>query len=259
MKTTLIDLDRIPTLDELRAFFKENDWSAAVISEPSERSSDENEGIAYIKKLIDEHVEPVSRENGLPKPSACYGKNNPLIALRNNTEDLVASEVYRLIEDNEEAAGNILEQFDFTVPDIDKKADDFLHNAVQTLLDVMDYETASEIVKKHPAHEDFSSLPNNHAKQDFNRQYYKTRTKHPVVSYEELAERDEAALNADSNKAIENASDRQAATHEFWKTLTEEDKKLLLYRMQGKTYEEIAPLIGLKSHTAVIKRRRKLQ
>lgn len=105
-----------------------------------------------------EQVEPVFRENGLFKPSARYGKNNPLITLCGNTEELVASGVYELIEDNEEARSKILEQVDFTDPDTDKRSEDFLHNADQTPLDVMDCETVSKVVEKYPAQDDFSNL-----------------------------------------------------------------------------------------------------
>ncbi len=39
----------------------------------------------------------------------------------------------------------ILSQFDFTDPDLDKKVDAFLHNAMDTMLNVMDYEQMVEI------------------------------------------------------------------------------------------------------------------
>ena len=42
---TLLDLDRAPTLAELKAFFRKHDWSAAKLSEPEGRSTDKNIGI----------------------------------------------------------------------------------------------------------------------------------------------------------------------------------------------------------------------
>lgn len=259
MNTSLIDLERIPALEELRDFFKSNDWSAAKISDADEYDTETTEAIQYIKKLMDEHFEPLSREKGLPKISACYSKNNPLIALRDNTEDLVASTVVRLLEEQPEAVNEILEKFDFSDPDIDKKADDFLNNAVRTMLDVMDYESAAEVVTKAPAHEDFSNLPNNHAKQNFERDYYKTRSKHPIVSLDELTEGgNESALPNPDFFAINNAENKKEALREFWKTLDADEKQLILLKVDGLTYKEIAEEIGLKTHSAALKRRRKI-
>ena len=50
---TLLDLDRVPTLDELREFFKKHDWSAAQISDPISRSIEKNETMEAIKKILD--------------------------------------------------------------------------------------------------------------------------------------------------------------------------------------------------------------
>lgn len=260
MDTSLLDLDRIPTLEELRDFFKDNDWSTAQLSDPADRDTETTEAIIYIEKFMNAHFEPISREKGLPKQSACYGKSNPLIALRDSTEDLVASEVAKLIDEQPDMVNEILNQFDFTDPDIDKKADDFLNSAIETMLDVMEYESAAEIVKSAPAHEDFSKSPNNHAKQDFEREYYKTRTRHPQISLDNLTKNgDESALPNSDCDAVLNAENRKDAVRAFWKVLSEDEKKLLLYRMDGMTYEEISEKLNIKTHSAVLKRRRKIE
>ena len=38
MKKDLLELNRLPTLDELKEFFKENDWTAAKIDDPTQRT-----------------------------------------------------------------------------------------------------------------------------------------------------------------------------------------------------------------------------
>ena len=259
MDTSLIDLERIPTLEELRDFFKCNDWIATRVANADEYDADTIEAIQYVKKLMNEHFEPISREKGLPKTSACYGKDNPLIALRDNTEDLVARTVVRLIEEKPEAMNEILEKFDFSDPDIYNKADDFLNNAISTMLDVIDYKSVAEVVKEAPTHEDFSNLSNNHAKQNFNRNYYNVRTKHPIVSLDELTEDgNEWALPNPDFAAINNAENKKEALREFWKTLDADEKKLILLKVDGLTYKEIADEIGLKTHSAALKRRRKI-
>lgn len=50
LDTTLLDLDRVPTILEMRAFFKKHDWSAAKISEPKSRSSEDHETISRISR-----------------------------------------------------------------------------------------------------------------------------------------------------------------------------------------------------------------
>lgn len=260
MDTSLIDLDRVPTLEELREFFRNNDWSAAKISELEERSNDENEAIQYVVKLMDKYFEPLSREMGLKKSSKCYGNDNPLIALRDSSEDLVASKLVKLIKEEPDIAAQILEHFDLDDPDIDKKANDFLHNAIETMLKAMDYEAAAVVVNDAPAHEDFSNIQNNHPKQQFNRDYYKTRTKHPLTSLDRLNEDGgEFALPHVDFTAIQNAKDKQEVVRAFWATLSEEDRKLLLYRMEGMTYKDIADKMNFKTHSAVLKRRAKIE
>lgn len=66
---TLLDLDRVPTLDELREVFKKHDWSAAQISDPKSRSIEKNEAMKAIKKILDSEYEKVAREKGLGSAS----------------------------------------------------------------------------------------------------------------------------------------------------------------------------------------------
>ena len=126
MKKDLLELDRLPTLDELKEFFKENDWTTVKIDDPSRRTDAERAEIAYAAKLMDKKFEELARKKGRNSAARYYGVDNPLIALQNNTEDLVASTVVKIANDDE-LTDAILSQFDLTDPDIDKKADDFLN------------------------------------------------------------------------------------------------------------------------------------
>ena len=260
MDKTLLDFDRAPTLDELREFFKSNDWSSAVPQEIEAEESDATEAVLYIQKLMDEHFEPISREKGLSKASVYFGKNNPLIALRNNTENLVSTEVARLIAERPEVAEQILSQFDFSDPDIDEKADEFLHNAVDTMLDTMNYEAIAEIVNNAPAHEDFSRAPNNHAKQDFRREYYRSSSKGFMESLEAvtLDGQDESQIASEDIDAIQRAENCADAARAFWNTLDTDEKKLLRMRIGNCTYKQIADELKLKTSNAVSKRRQKI-
>ena len=56
-KKTLLDLNRDLALDELRAVFKKNDWSAAAYMELDydKMPNDTVEALEYMKGMLDEH------------------------------------------------------------------------------------------------------------------------------------------------------------------------------------------------------------
>ena len=56
MKKDLLELDRLPTLDELKEFFKENDWTSTKIDDPAKRTDEECAEIAYAAKLMDLNI-----------------------------------------------------------------------------------------------------------------------------------------------------------------------------------------------------------
>ena len=107
LDTTLLDLDRAPTILEMRAFFKKHDWSAARISEPKSRSTEEHTAIRRINQIMDVAFEQEARKRGLPAWSGYFDhtvrvngeklQDNPLIALRDSVEELVADGVRRLL------------------------------------------------------------------------------------------------------------------------------------------------------------------
>jgi len=61
-KKTLFDLDRVPTLVELRAYFRENDFSTAtyIDMDYDKMNSEDMEMLEHIKDLMDEKWEPLS-------------------------------------------------------------------------------------------------------------------------------------------------------------------------------------------------------
>lgn len=107
LDTTLLDLDRAPTILEMRAFFKKHDWSAAKISEPKLRSSEDHETIRYVQRIMDEAFEKETRARGLAAWSGYFDhtvrvdgekfQDNSLISLRDSVEDLVSDGVRMLM------------------------------------------------------------------------------------------------------------------------------------------------------------------
>ena len=187
-KKTLLDLDRVPTLDELRAYFKENDFSVATyIDVDYEKMDTEDvEALEYINGLMDEKWEPLSREMGLKSDSSYYSKDSPLIAMRDNMENLVAGGVIKLLDEKPEMVAEMLEQY-FQDPDVGQYADAFLNNAVKTMMEVMNYEELAQVVQDNAAYEDFNHDKfNNYRSKGFDRKWNHTRSKIETVSLNEM-------------------------------------------------------------------------
>ena len=266
-KKTLLDLNRVPTLDELRVYFKKNDFSAATYIDVNyeKMDADSMEALEYIKGLMDEKWEPLSREMGLKSDSSYYSKDNPLIAMRDNMENLVAGGVMKLLTEKPEFAAEILEPY-LQDPDVVQHADDFLNNAVKTAMQVMDYEELAQIVQENAAYEDFNHDKfNNYRSKDFERKWNHTRSKIETVSLNEM----EDAVNdegesapvqlADSSVNVEGEVIANLTGDNFWDSISEDDRVLLRMRMSGKTHQEIADALGYKTHSAVTKRLQKLK
>ena len=180
LDTTLLDLDRVPTILEMRAFFKKHDWSAAKITEPKSRTTEEHTAISRIGRIMDAAFEKEARKRGLPAWSGYLDhtvymngekyQDNPLIALRDSVVDLISDGVRMLLTGPDEIVESIFIQFDFDDPDLDKKADDFMSTAVGTMLDVMEYDKLAEVVQGLSAAEDFNPyLYPNFCAQDHNK------------------------------------------------------------------------------------------
>ena len=266
-KKTLLDLDHIPTLEELRAYFRENDFSAATyIDMDYDKLDSESVGmLEHIKSLMNEKWEPLSREMGLKSDSSYYGKDNPLIAMRDNMENLVAGGVMKLVTEKPGLVDEILASF-MDDTDVEKHADDFLYNAVKTAMQVMEYEEMALVVQESAAYEDFNHDKfKNYRSKDFDRKWNHTRSKIETVSLNEM----ESAVNDEGEGAPMQVEDKSVNVEDevianltgenFWESISEDDRALLRMRMSGKAQQEIADALGYKTHSAVNKRLQKLK
>ena len=249
MKKDLLELDRLPTLDELKEFFKQNDWTSTKIDDPSKRTDEELAEIAYTAKLMDKKFEELVRKKGRNSAARYYGVDNPLIALQNNTEDLVASTVVKISNDDE-LTDAILSQFNFSDPDLDKKADDFLNNAVNTMLDVMEYEKLAEIVRLNSDEQDFNDkVANNYRLKDHVRRWEHTKDK-----AKNILTPDPNAELREPQKSVEDEAIGNVFVEQFMETLDETDSKIFSSKLAGYTQSEIAKELGFSSNSAVSKR-----
>lgn len=267
---SLIELGRIPSLDELKAYFKKHDWSAAKLSEPQSRSADKAAGMKEIKKIMNAEFEKLAREKGLGEPSK-YLENkmcvkgtggnlsnhqgNPLLELRDSTEDLVSDAVYEIAVNREDVLDGIFSQFDFTDPDIEKKADAFLHNAVGTMLDVMEYEKFAKLVREKSASEDFNpSIRPNFRAIEHERKWNHLDTKHPTYP-----DPDVEKLVREQHPNPEDVAISNITVEEYWNSLCEKDRTILEMLVEGYTQSEIAKAIGMANNSGVSKRIAKLR
>ena len=266
-KDWLLHLDRTPTLEELQEHFRENDFSAAAIRDIDYDTmpGDEAELLEHIKSLMDEPWETNSQAMGLSSANN-YSKDNPLIAMRDNLKNLTSTAVLQLLTEKQDTAQEILDQFDFSDPDIEQKADTFLHNAIGTTMRVMDYPRLVQIMKEIPAYEDFNHTnPNNRPLIDFHRKWNHSRSSTSVISLEELesaADDSGGPLQSptkDASVVVEEQAFSDLKVREFLASLNEEEQKLLQLKMDGLTAQETADALGLKTHSAVVKHLQKLK
>lgn len=268
--TTLLDLDRAPTLEELKAFFKKHDWSAAKLTDPNSRSAEKTADMEEIKKIIDAEIKNVTHEKGITVPSK-YLENkmrvegergnvfehqgNSLMELRDNIEDVVLDAVYEIAVNHEDILNIIFSKFDFNDPDFAKKAHDFLHNAVGTLIDVVEYEKLSKVIHEMSAFEDFNpNIKSNFRAEDHNRRWYHTDTAHPTLPDPEFAEQ-----MHDNNPNPEDVAISNVAVEEYWKTLDPNDRIIIKMLMAGFTQKEAAIEVGIANNSGVSKRLSKIR
>ena len=252
---SLLELDRVPTTEELKEQFHKNDFSAAAAdinydTIPNQTSED----LAFIRRFMDEHWESQAQEMGL-QHSRHYSKRHPLIAMRDSLENLAAGIVWFMLTERPEVAKGILMQYDFSDPNIHKYADDFLHNAVRMTMEVLDFPTLVQVMKEFPAHEDFASgKGRSTAEIDFFRKWNHSRSKIAVTSLECLEEAEQS-----SPVNLEESIIEKLKAHEFWSTLSDEDREIIKLKMDGLTTQEIANKSGLKTHSSIVKRLKKLR
>lgn len=114
-----------------------------------------------------------------------------------------------------------------------------------------------DTVKKFRCFEDFDTRDSN-PKRDFYRKWYHTRTRHPIVSMEEIQTNAADEFISydvyDPSQDFEDEVCGEMLIDQFKSKISEKDFEILTMRMNGKTYEEIAEKLGYKNHSGIIKR-----
>jgi len=117
--------------------------------------------------------------------------------------------------------------------------------------------------KEYRCFEDFD-YRESHQKTDFYRKWYHTRTKHPQISLEGYQEQMKEYYDdidwevPDPVSSFEEEVETRVDVNRFLSTIDDKDKQILQMRAEGYTTQEIADRLGYKTHSAVVKRIKKL-
>ena len=294
-KNRPMDQDGTPTLDELKMFFQENDFTTAVSGYNFENASEEdNRFYLKIKNLFGTTWNEQMKELTGTGSLANFSKDAPVKCLEKADEDLIAGTIMEILQDDTltEMYGQIsaevvaepltkeLEKYaeehgktvdDLTEEEIGLVMDDFstrfLGNAVNMLQQTQSVPEIMDISSKMAAHEDFASTKGrNYDKIDFRRRWYHLRAKiDTTLSYDEIVENELADPDsADAFSAIEDSMDQDELYQMLLSAVCDNcdddiDRQIILMCDEQLTQKEIAEKLGYKSQGAVSKRLKKLR
>ena len=294
-KNKPMDQDGTPTLDELKKFFQENDFTTAVSGFDFENASEEdNQFYLKIKNIFGTAWNGQMKELTGTGSLANFSKDAPVKCLEKADEDLIAGTIMEILQDDTltEMYGQIsaevvaeplakeMEKYaeehgktvdDLTEEEIGLVMDDFsnrfLGNAVNMLQQTQSVPEIMDISSKMAAHEDFASTKGrNYDKIDFRRRWYHLRAKiDTTLSYDEIVENEFADPDsAAAFSAIEDSMDQDELYQMLLDAVCDSceddiDRQIILMCDEQLTQKEIAEKLGYKSQGAVSKRLKKLR
>ncbi len=149
-------------------------------------------------------------------------------------------------------------------PSIEESFDTFSY-IVPRAIERLNFKGTIETVREFRCFEDFADHTSTD-KIDYYRKWYHTRSKHPQISLEQyldgsLDQYDGYDIERDvidPRMPFEDYVITKVDTESFMSGLSDMDRRILELRLDGKTYEEIASEVGFKTHSAVLKRIKKI-
>jgi hypothetical protein len=290
---TLLEKDSAPTIAELKAFFRDHDFSTQVSKyDPMTASEAQNRVYIKVKKHFltswNAQMKLLTGKGSLVN----FTSNAPVRCLEEANENLVAGAVMEILTD-ETLCDNIIDsmltalEWDITaelekyakahkktVEELteeefafvfDQFADLFLGVMMNKLMQVESVPEIMGVSKEIGAHEDFANTANtNYDKIDFKRQWSHTRSR---VGEMESLDQMEYIEHKTPELATE-FSDEDPQAHlemvetikEFYEFLGDEtDIKIFKLKANGYTQKQIAERLGFKTHSAVGKRLKKIE
>lgn len=138
-----------------------------------------------------------------------------------------------------------------------------LSRIVQSAMERYNLQPIIDAAKEYRCFEDFDYRDSNQ-KTDFYRKWYHTRSKKAEFSYESFQEQCKKYYDdidweiPDPLSSFEDEIGEKVDVDRFLKTLDEKDRQILWMRAEGYTNQEIADRLGYKTHSAIVKRVKKL-
>lgn len=252
----LLNSEEPLTLDRLREFFHENDFSTMPVKDPSEYTEDELELYNVVLKHINAEWQEISKSLGLNHPQDCYSKNFPPELIRDRMQRIIADHVIKICND-EKVLENIMEDFIFPqivvgIEDDDilfseELADEALHNTVNALMQTLDIGGIAETAKKMSCDEDFN--PNkalNYPRMDHYKKRNHTRSAIKVDSLDEYVEEgNDTAGDID----VESTADVHILIEKLRESASEQEKEIIALLSAGYNQREIAQKLGVSQST----------
>ena len=291
--TALLEKDGAPTIAELKAFFRDHDFSTQVSKyDPMTAPEEQNRVYIKAKKYFlsswNKQMKLLTGKGSLIN----FTSNAPVRCLEEANENLVAGAVMEILTDETlceriidsmltTLEGDItaeLEKYakahNKTVEELteaefalvfDQFADLFLSVMMNKLMQVESVPEIMGVSKEIGVHEDFANTANtNFDKVDFNRQWDHTRTR--VGELESLDQMEDIEHKTPELATEFSEDDPQAQLEmvetikEFYAFLGDEtDVRIFKLKANGYTQKQIAERLGFKTHSAVGKRLKKIE
>lgn len=281
-RKTLLDLDRLPTQKELREFFLANDWSARKPYDFDEWSQEKIEDKNYTQNIFDKIWHKISRKHGQKASPKCYTKEYPPEVLRSNVSDIVNGTVAEMVNEHPDVVQSIFDNLSgeflsgglqtvkavMTGQEIDNpqaltaediaKVDRFVDNAMDTLMNTVDYDTLVQVCREYGTHEDFSDITINYPRTEFEEKYghIKARIK---VDYSSITADNALESKCSDECSLDELVASSAFVEDFFNELNETDSAILKLLVDGKTQAEVASILGFRTHSAIHKRIKRIQ
>ena len=295
MKTDmrLLEKDSAPTIAELKAFFREHDFSTQVSKyDPMVATDEQNRVYIKAKKYFlsswNQQMKVLTGKGSLIN----FTSNAPVRCLEEANENLVAGAVMEILTDETlceciidsmltTLEGDITAELDKYAKAHNKSVEDLTESEFAFVFDqfsdlflsvminkLMQVERVPEIMgvsKEIGAHEDFATTANtNFDKVDFNRQWDHTRTR--VGELESLNQMEDLEHKTPDSATEFSDEDPQAhlemmeTIKEFYAFLGDEtDINIFKLKANGYTQKQNAERLGFKTHSAVGKRLKKIE
>ena len=288
-KSSLLEKEGPITIDDLKANFKENDFTT-MKSKFNQKKASEGELFLYgrAKTIFQQSWnEKMGELTGLSS-LLNFSDDSPLVSLEKTDENLVSGIIMEL-RGNEEALDRIFDSYckiteEHCIEEITKYAeetgkdpddmteeeletifnrvvDEFLGKMMSLFLQTQSVPELVELQKSMATHEDFNeSVVQNFSKIDFDRKWTHSRSEAgAALSLEGLIDAFQDSIPVES---LDNATEEVELIDLERKALenfNETDKEIYLLKKQGYSQNEIAEKLGFKNSSAVSKRLAKMK